>query len=86
MRITSVAPSPAFRPLRVRLRRGGVSSGNAATAGEQGSRNARDDHRFHLHVHDSFRARVVRQIETAIYLGARARLAYRRAHSSASSR
>jgi predicted acetyltransferase len=66
MRITSIAPSPAFRPLRVRLRRGGVSKGNAATAGQQGRRNARYDHRFHLHVHDSFRARVVRQIETAI--------------------
>jgi hypothetical protein len=66
MRITSIAPSPAFRPLRVRSRRGGVSSGNAATAQQQASRDTRDDHRFHLHVHDSFRARAIRQIETAI--------------------
>src|SRR5271163_4382285 len=66
MHITSIVISPAFRPVRVRSRRGGVSSGNAATAGQQGSRDTRDDHRFHLHVHDSFRPRVVRQIETAI--------------------
>src|SRR6201987_3074488 len=59
---------PAHRRVRARLRRPGtgVCSGNAASAGQQGCCDPRDDHRFHLHVHDSFRARGVRQIETAI--------------------
>jgi pimeloyl-ACP methyl ester carboxylesterase len=48
------------------LRGAGVGSGDGAAAAQQRGRDARDDHRFHLHVQDSFRARDVRQIETEI--------------------
>src|ERR1700720_3758544 len=60
MGITSIAPSPAFRPLRVRCRRAGGGKGNAA-AGQQRSRDGRGNHQFFLHGDIFFAFSVVRK-------------------------
>jgi hypothetical protein len=53
MRVTTIGRTPAHIHVRLprwwRGRAGGVRKGNAATTGQQSSRDACDDHRFHLH-------------------------------------